>query len=143
MDNNEIANMNKVCDIKEDGVYEAFTTIVLVYYNIGVSFEALKNYDDATHYYMLGSTLAKNYLRDDNQIRKLVEDVYNKFTLGLKNRAEINTDELNIDDKYQEWVKRTEESNIIKNSSLDKYNDQNIKNDASSAKFDKVNSSKA
>lgn len=49
MDNNDIANMNKVCDIKEDGVYEAFTTIVLVYYNIGVSFEALKNYDDATH----------------------------------------------------------------------------------------------
>jgi len=69
---------------------------------------------------MLGSTLAKNYLRDDNQIRKLVEDVYQKFTTGLKNRAEINTDELNIDDKYQEWVKRTEESNIIKNSSLDK-----------------------
>jgi len=92
---------------------------------------------------MLGSTLAKNYLRDDNQIRKLVEDVYTKFTLGLKNRAEINTDELNIDDKYQEWVKRTEESNIIKNSSLDKYNDQNIKNDASSAKLDKINSSKA
>jgi hypothetical protein len=31
MKDEDIANINKVSDIKEEGVYEAFTTIVLVY----------------------------------------------------------------------------------------------------------------